>query len=84
MLRRTIHGLPWRELVASVVRILTATAAMGLVLWSFLYFVGNVSPWLSAIGGMVLGGATFLLAAVVLRAPEPASVLRLARRRKAT
>jgi len=82
LLERKAGGMPWRELGSSLARILGASAVMGLVLWSFLYYLGGISPWITAIGGILIGGGMFLLAAMVLRAPEPVSVWNMLRRRK--
>jgi putative peptidoglycan lipid II flippase len=81
LLTRKAGGMPWREVGISVLRTLAASAVMGVVLWSFLYYLGDSSPWLTAIGGALLGGGMFLLAAIVLRASEPAAVWNTLRRR---
>jgi putative peptidoglycan lipid II flippase len=76
------RGLPWRELALSAGRTLLASLAMGLVLWSFLYFLGHMNAWLVAGGGIVVGALAYLGTAAVLRAPEPAAMLRLMRGRQ--
>ena len=82
MLGKKAEGMPWREIGNSVARTVIASGAMGLVLWSFLYYVGDFSPWLTAIGGILVGGGMFLVTAVVLRSPEPAGVWEMIRRRR--
>lgn len=84
ILSQRAGGMPWREVGSSLFRTLAASGAMGIVLWSFLYYVGDISPWISAIGGILCGAGIFILAALVLRAPEPAGLLRMIRRRNST
>lgn len=82
LLEKAMKGLPWRELINSCGRTMTASAAMGLVLWSYSYYLGNLGPWAMAIGGILLGSGIFLLAALVIGSPEPAGLLRLIRSRQ--
>ena len=81
LLGRKLSGLPWGELARSVGCTILASLAMGLTLWSVVYFLGDVSAWAATIAGVLGGGAVFLLAALVLGAPEPASLARILRRR---
>lgn len=81
LLARKAEGFPWGEILDSTWRTLLASSMMGLVLWSFLYYLGDMNPWLVALGGIGVGAGTFLLSAVILRSPEPAAVARMALRR---
>jgi putative peptidoglycan lipid II flippase len=81
LLTRKAEGMPWREVGVSFLRTLAASVVMGAVLWSFLYYLGDTSPWITSIGGILIGGGMFLVAALVMRAPEPASVWNMMRRR---
>jgi len=82
MLSRRAGGLPWRDLALSAGRIVAASLLMGIVLWSVVFYLEGMGAWVVAGVGIVAGGLTFLLAAFLLRAPEPAALFRMLRRPK--
>lgn len=83
LLARRADGLPWDELSASFARISVSAGAMALVLWSFIYYLGQSSAWLTALGGTTLGALIYLLASLLVRAPEPLSIWHMVARRSA-
>ncbi len=83
LLARRAEGLPWGELGASFGRITLSAGAMGIVLWSFLYYLGESSAWLVAMGGIALGALMYLLASLLVRAPEPLGIWHMVARRSA-
>lgn len=83
LLARRAGGLPWREMSASLGRITLSAGAMGIVLWSFLYYLGESSAWLTALGGITIGALMYLLASLLVRAPEPLGIWHMVSRRPA-
>jgi len=81
LLSRQVDGLPWRELAGSIGRTAAASLLMGFVVWSVAHFLADWGAWPTTIVGVLAGGAIFLLATLLLRAPEPASLWRVLRRR---
>ena len=87
VLRRREGKLRGRQIAASLVRILAASALMGLVLRGALTVVSPdaMSGWKGAgILSVLIGASTlfYWLAAHLLGAPEPAELRRVARRRR--
>jgi putative peptidoglycan lipid II flippase len=83
LLARRAGGLPWREMSASLGRITLSAGTMGIVLWSFLYYLGESSAWLTALGGITIGALMYLLASLLVRAPEPLGIWHMVSRRPA-
>jgi putative peptidoglycan lipid II flippase len=83
LLARRAGGLPWGEMSASLGRITLSAGAMGMVLWSFMYYLGESSAWLTALGGITIGALMYLLASLLVRAPEPRGIWHMVSRRPA-
>jgi putative peptidoglycan lipid II flippase len=82
LLRRRLGRPGARSLWASTWRIVLSAALMAGVLLAFLRLVPTENPWILGSSGAALGAATFVLATLVLRSPEPASVLAALSRRR--
>ncbi|MCZ7681028.1 MAG: hypothetical protein M5U28_20475 [Sandaracinaceae bacterium] len=87
LLRRKVGRLGLRAVGASAARVAAASAAMGGVCWAVARYGdwargGSSATNLLVLGGaLVAGGATFLVAAKLLRAPELDDLVLAVRRR---
>ena len=72
VLYRRLEGWSVRSLLASAWRTAASAGIMGCALWLWLRMVPTANPWIVGGGGIVLGGACFALASVLLRSPEVA------------
>ena len=85
-LRRREGRLRGREIGATLLRVLGASAAMGGLLWGILRVIpeGRIAGWTGAaiLAGIIAASAAFYaIAAHLLGSPEPAELRRVARRR---
>lgn len=70
LMRRRLSGLDSKRLLASSARTAGASAAMGLALWLWLG-LGQAWPmWLTALGGVAVGGAVYWAAALLIGSEE--------------
>ncbi len=76
LMRRRLRGLALARLWAGLWRTLVASALLAGALALWLPATAGRSPWLVGVGGVVVGGAVYALAAVALRAPELALLKR--------
>jgi len=81
-LRRRVGAYIGRSLVASVARSVACSAIMGVAVWAVARITEPYGVGAVVAAGVVTGGVVFLLAAKLLRAPEPAELLRAIRHRK--
>jgi putative peptidoglycan lipid II flippase len=81
LLRGRLGGLDGRALAGAAARMALAAAAMGVCLQIFITVASALNIWLVALGGLALGGATYLGAAYVLRIGELRRLPQLVRRR---
>lgn len=76
LIRPRVDGLGGRRLLASLGRMLPGTLAMAGVLLLFMRLAADWTPWLTAIGGILLGGAVYAGFALLLGRNELRSLLR--------
>lgn len=69
LMRRRLDGLEGRDLLTGLGQSGLAAAAMGLALWAWLARIDG-PIWLLALGGILLGGGVYALAAWLLGIPE--------------
>lgn len=81
LLKRKMGRLNGRSLFNSGWRLLGATGMMTAVMWFVLSNLPATSPWVQLIVGGLAGGLTYLLACLLLRAPEMQNVIVYGRRR---
>lgn len=81
LLRGKMGGVDGRVLVPATLKLAAAAAIMGVCLYLFLTLTRGQSIWIIAAGALLVGGGTYLLSALALRAGELASVTRLVLRR---
>ncbi len=81
-MRRRLAGIEGRHILSGLAQALAGGGVMALALWgwlsltSMLSIPGNLSPWVTALGGMILGAAVYGLVLLALRVPEIKMVLR--------
>ncbi len=83
LMRRRLHGLGGGAVGQAAWQALLATAAMGAGLWAWLVWAPG-GAGTQALGGVVLGGLVYALAAVLLRVREVGMVAGIIRRRLTT
>ena len=81
LLRGKMGGVDGRALAPAVLKMGAASALMGVCLYAFLAYTRGQSIWLVAAGALLVGGGTYLVAALALRAGELMSVTRMVLRR---
>jgi putative peptidoglycan lipid II flippase len=72
---RRLSGLEGERVLNGLVKALVGGGVMALALWGWLRLTVELSPWLTALGGIAVGGVVYLLMLILLRVPE----LRMAR-----
>ena len=80
-MRRRLNGLEGRHIWQGTVQAGLAAFVMGLALWGWLHVTAGLPSWLVGLGGVGLGGALYLLAALVFGMSEVRGVARFALRR---
>ncbi len=77
LIRRRLGGLGLGSLWRGVGATIVASAAMALAVWGWLEATPDRSAWLIGLGGVLIGGGSFWLAARVLGSPEAREIPRL-------
>ena len=80
LMRQRLAGLEGKKLLGSMGRSLAAAAGMAAVLLGWQLALSNASAALVGTGGVLLGAASYLLLARLLRSEETSLLLRLAQR----
>jgi putative peptidoglycan lipid II flippase len=81
LLRGRMGGVDGRALAPATLKMAGAAAVMGICLYGFLVLAHGQSIWIIAAGALLVGGGTYLISALALRAGELASVTRMVLRR---
>jgi putative peptidoglycan lipid II flippase len=81
ILRRRIANLKLATFVKNLAPILGGVLLMSLALLIWNALITEQSVWISALGGVLVGGAVYLIASIVFRLPEPRLYLDLVRER---
>ena len=84
LLARRLNGLAWPQLWSTAARATLAAVVMALPLQLAAERWGNGSTFLIGLGGLLIGAALYLFAAVLLRMPELHIVTQLIRRDRQT
>lgn len=80
LMRRKLSGLDSRQILDGTWRAGIATVVMGLALWGWIAVVAE-PVWLTALGGLAVGGAVFGAAGLALQIREVKSGVQLVRRK---
>lgn len=81
LMKRRLDGIEGRRILAGVVQAGVASLFMATCIWQWLLKTNNQPVWLVAIGGVVIGGILFAVAALLLGVPEIRTLLRGLKRR---
>jgi putative peptidoglycan lipid II flippase len=81
VMRRRLHGIEGRFLLQGFGVSVLAVGLMALGLFGWNQFTGNLGAWVSALGGVAVGGIVYALAMWALRVPELSFVLNGIKRR---
>jgi putative peptidoglycan lipid II flippase len=86
ILHRRLGGIDWKSTAATAARSLGAASLMAaavLFVHSLFPMVGKTGQIISVLGSIAAGGAVYLAASLLLRAPELREFIRVFRRKKA-
>jgi putative peptidoglycan lipid II flippase len=81
VMHKRLAGLPLDGLASAFVQAGAGTLGMGLAVWGWTRILPQASAWLSAAGGIALGGLVYALALLALRLPEMKALIASAQRR---
>ena len=70
VMRKRLNGIEGGHILRGVIPSMIAAFGMGLSLYGWLHFGNNLSAWILAIVGVVIGSGVYLAALYVLRVPE--------------
>jgi putative peptidoglycan lipid II flippase len=80
-MRQRLHGIEGSHISRGLMVSAVASLGMGTCLWFWIQATGSLSRWISALGGVALGGIIYGFAITLLRVPEVHSVIRFVKRR---
>lgn len=81
VIRKRLGGLDDRRMALSAAKTALAAVLMGLAVWGFLTVTAGASAVARTVGGMIVGGGVFFVAAWLLRSEELRGVLGMIKRR---
>ena len=70
VMRKRLSGIEGGYILRGVIPSVIAATGMGLSLYGWLYFGNNLSAWLLAPIGVIIGSGVYLAALFILRVPE--------------
>lgn len=83
VMRRRLNGIEGKYLARGFAACGLAALGMGIGLWFWLQAAGSLSPWVVALGGVVLGGIIYGIGVLLLRVPEIQTLIHAITRRVA-
>jgi putative peptidoglycan lipid II flippase len=81
VMRRRLKGIQGRMILSGFLRCGVAALIMGAGLWLWVQATAGLSSWVTALGGVVLGGLIYLVAVLLFRVPEVQMIARIVIRR---
>ncbi|MFC1879394.1 murein biosynthesis integral membrane protein MurJ [Chloroflexota bacterium] len=81
LMRQRLNGIEGRYIFSGVLRALLAALVMGCGVWLWISLMVGRAAWIVVLGGVLLGGALFLVAVIVLRVEEVGTAVGYLRRR---
>lgn len=69
-MRKRLGGLENKRVMNGLLSALFGGGTMALALWGWLQLTSTASAWLSALGGIAVGGVVYLAVLLLLRVPE--------------
>jgi putative peptidoglycan lipid II flippase len=81
VMRRRLHGLHGRTILSGFIRCAGAALGMGIGLWLWVLGTAGLPSWVTALGGVVLGGFLYFIGVLIFRVPEVQLILGILMRR---
>ena len=81
LIRRRLHGLNGADVAKGVAQFSGAALGMALALLFWVQATENLNPWLTGMGGVMIGGGVYVLGAILLKVPEIQSMIGFLKRR---
>lgn len=81
LMRRQLQGIQGRSIADGFARFSLAALGMGLSLWAWLAFAGEMNPWLAGLGGVAIGALAYAAGVALLRVEEVSLVYQTLKRR---
>jgi len=81
LMRRRLGGLDGSYVLSGTLKSVTATLAMSLALLAWMRYLGGSPLWLTALGGIAVGGLLYLLLMWLMRVEEVGEVIGAVRQR---
>ncbi|MFC1997218.1 murein biosynthesis integral membrane protein MurJ [Chloroflexota bacterium] len=81
LMGRRLEGLEGRWVFQGIWQALLGSGLMGLVLWFWLNQADSMPLWVLVIGGVLIGGAVYVVILLILQVDEVQSLLRIFRQR---
>ena len=69
-MRKRLNGIEGKSIADGAWRVLLSALGMGIGLLFWIQAMGNLTRWLSALGGVVVGGVIYLACILILKVPE--------------
>ena len=70
VMRRRLHGIQGRTILKGFILCAGAALLMGAALWFWVQATAGMPGWVTALGGVVLGGVVYLAGVLLFRVPE--------------
>jgi putative peptidoglycan lipid II flippase len=80
-MRRKLSGLEGRKTLSGLLQSFIAGGVMSLVLWGWLIVASRLQVWIVALGGVFLGGITYIVMLAIIKVPEFRMLLQIIMRR---
>jgi putative peptidoglycan lipid II flippase len=81
VMRKRLNGIEGNYLARGFAACALASLGMGIGLWVWIQLAGELSHWLLALGGIVLGGIIYGIIVLLLRVPEVQTLIQAISRR---
>jgi len=69
-MRRRLNGIQGKSIADGAWRVTLSALGMAIGLWWWIQATGNLARWLTALGGVAIGGILYLLGIMILKVPE--------------
>jgi hypothetical protein len=76
-----LKGIEGNYIARGFVACALAAAGMGIGLWLWIQATGNLSRWMVALGGIVIGALIYGVGVLLLRIPEIQTIMNAIKRR---
>jgi putative peptidoglycan lipid II flippase len=81
LMRNRLGGIEGRYIILGAWQATLGAGVMGLALWIWLSFFGEASPWITGLGGILVGGLVYGGMMMLLQVKEAQSLINIFRQR---